>query len=132
MKKTYVSMQLNGEPVEFLAEPSQTLLECLRDNLHLTGTKEGCRDGNCGSCCVMRAGTRGTTCPVLGGGGGGQGGAVGGVGAGPEGDSVAEGLYRPRGVEVRHLHAGVHCGGEGAAGPGAGPERGTHSLVAGQ
>ena len=66
MKKTYVSMQLNGEPVEFLAEPSQTLLECLRDTLHLTGTKEGCGDGNCGSCCVMLAGTLVTSCLVLG------------------------------------------------------------------
>jgi carbon-monoxide dehydrogenase small subunit len=66
MKKTYVSMQLNGEPVEFLAEPSQTLLECLRDTLHLTGTKEGCGDGNCGSCCVMLDGTLVTSCLVLG------------------------------------------------------------------
>lgn len=66
MKKTYVSMQLNGEPVEFLAEPSQTLLECLRDTLHLTGTKEGCGDGNCGSCCVMLDGTLATSCLVLG------------------------------------------------------------------
>ena len=66
MKKTYVSMQLNGEPVEFLAEPSQTLLECLRDTLHLTGAKEGCGDGNCGSCCVMLDGTLVTSCLVLG------------------------------------------------------------------
>ena len=66
MKKTYVSMELNGEPVEFLAEPSQTLLECLRDTLHLTGTKEGCGDGNCGSCCVMLDGTLVTSCLVLG------------------------------------------------------------------
>jgi carbon-monoxide dehydrogenase small subunit len=66
MKKTYVSMNLNGEPVEFLAEPSQTLLECLRDTLHLTGTKEGCGDGNCGSCSVMLNGTLVTSCLVLG------------------------------------------------------------------
>ena len=66
MKKSYVSMTLNGEPVEFLAEPSQTLLECLRDTLHLTGTKEGCGDGNCGSCCVTLDGALVTSCLVLG------------------------------------------------------------------
>lgn len=66
MKKGCVSMTLNGEPVEFLAEPSQTLLECLRDTLHLTGTKEGCGDGNCGSCCVMLDGELVTSCLVLG------------------------------------------------------------------
>jgi carbon-monoxide dehydrogenase small subunit len=64
--KTYVSMNLNGEPVEFLAEPRQTLLECLRDTLHLTGSKEGCGDGNCGSCCVLMDGVLVTSCLVLG------------------------------------------------------------------
>jgi carbon-monoxide dehydrogenase small subunit len=64
--KTYVSMTLNGEPVEFLAEPCQTLLECLRDTLHQTGTKEGCGDGNCGSCSVMFDGELVTACLVLG------------------------------------------------------------------
>ncbi|MBM3786400.1 MAG: (2Fe-2S)-binding protein [Acidobacteria bacterium] len=64
--KTYVSMTCNGEPVEFLAEPRQTLLECLRDTLHLTGAKEGCGDGNCGSCCVMLDGELVTSCLVLG------------------------------------------------------------------
>ena len=64
--KTYVSMTLNGEPVEFLAEPCQTLLGCLRETLHMTGTKEGCGDGNCGSCCVMLDGELVTSCLVLG------------------------------------------------------------------
>jgi len=64
--KTYVSMTLNGEAAEFLAEPRQTLLECLRDTLHLTGTKEGCGDGNCGSCCVLLDGELVTSCLVLG------------------------------------------------------------------
>jgi carbon-monoxide dehydrogenase small subunit len=64
--KTYVSMQLNGEPVEFLAEPRQTLLECLRDTLQMTGSKEGCGDGNCGSCCVLLDGELVTSCLVLG------------------------------------------------------------------
>lgn len=64
--KNHVSMTLNGEPVEFLAEPRQTLLECLRDTLHLTGAKEGCGDGNCGSCCVLLDGELVTSCLVLG------------------------------------------------------------------
>lgn len=65
MNKTHVTMTCNGEPVEFLAEPRQTLLECLRDTLHLTGTKEGCGDGNCGSCCVTLDGDLVTSCLVL-------------------------------------------------------------------
>lgn len=64
--KTQVSMTLNNEPVEFLAEPRQTLLECLRDTLHLTGAKEGCGDGNCGACCVLLDGDLVTSCLVLG------------------------------------------------------------------
>ena len=64
--KVHVQLTLNGEPVEFLAEPRQTLLECLRDTLNLTGTKEGCGDGNCGSCCVKLDGELVTSCLVLG------------------------------------------------------------------
>lgn len=64
--KVHVQLTLNGEPAEFLAEPRQTLLECLRDNLNLTGTKEGCGDGNCGSCCVKLDGELVTSCLVLG------------------------------------------------------------------
>ena len=66
MKKVHVQLTLNGEPAEFLAEPRQTLLECLRDNLNLTGTKEGCGDGNCGSCSVLLDGQLVTSCLVLG------------------------------------------------------------------
>ena len=50
--KTYVQTTINGEPVDFLCEPRQSLLECLRDIVGLTGTKEGCNDGNCGACTV--------------------------------------------------------------------------------
>ena len=66
MKKVHVQLTLNGSPAEFLAEPRQTLLECLRDNLNMTGTKEGCGDGNCGSCCVLLDGQLVTSCLVLG------------------------------------------------------------------
>ncbi|MBL9122717.1 MAG: 2Fe-2S iron-sulfur cluster binding domain-containing protein, partial [Planctomycetaceae bacterium] len=52
-KKIQVSTTLNGEPVEFLCEARQSLLEVLRDVLRQTGTKEGCNNGNCGACTVL-------------------------------------------------------------------------------
>ena len=64
--KVHVNATINGEPAEFLCEPRQSLLECLRDILNLTGTKEGCGDGNCGSCTVMLDGHLVTSCLVLG------------------------------------------------------------------
>ncbi|MCS7024239.1 MAG: (2Fe-2S)-binding protein [Bryobacteraceae bacterium] len=65
-KKMHVTATINGEVQEFLCEPRQSLLECLRDILHLTGTKEGCNDGNCGSCTVLMDGRLVTSCLVLG------------------------------------------------------------------
>ncbi len=65
-KKTLVSATINGEAVEFLCEPQQSLLECLRDVLGLTGTKEGCNDGNCGACNVLLDGRLVNSCLVLG------------------------------------------------------------------
>jgi len=64
--KTYVHTTINGEPTEFLCEPRQSLLECLRDIIGLTGTKEGCNDGNCGACTVVFDGRIVTSCLVLG------------------------------------------------------------------
>jgi carbon-monoxide dehydrogenase small subunit len=64
--KVHVQTTINGEPAEFLCEPRQSLLECLRDILALTGTKEGCNDGNCGACTVMLDGHIVTSCLVLG------------------------------------------------------------------
>ena len=64
--KTYVQTTINGEPVDFLCEPRQSLLECLRDEIGLTGTKEGCNDGNCGACTVNIDGRIVTSCLVLG------------------------------------------------------------------
>ena len=52
-KKTLVEANINGEDVEFLCEPRQSLLECLRDELQLTGSKEGCLTGDCGACSVL-------------------------------------------------------------------------------
>jgi carbon-monoxide dehydrogenase small subunit len=65
-ERTRVSATINGQGVEFLCAPHQSLLECLRDVLGLTGTKEGCNDGNCGSCSVLLDGRLVNACLVLG------------------------------------------------------------------
>ena len=64
--RTSVQTTINGEPCEFLCEPRQSLLECLRDIVGLTGTKEGCNDGNCGACTVILDDRIVTSCLVLG------------------------------------------------------------------
>ncbi len=64
--KVRVRARVNGEGVDFLCDPRQSLLECLRDVLHLTGTKEGCNDGNCGACSVLLNGRLVNACLVLG------------------------------------------------------------------
>mgnify|MGYP002019044820 CR=1 FL=1 len=51
--RLHIKTILNGEPVEFLSEPGETLLDALRDRLNLTGTKEGCATGDCGACSVL-------------------------------------------------------------------------------
>src|SRR4030095_7488392 len=56
----------NGEELVFLCDPRHILLECLRDVIGLTGTKEGCNDGNCGACTVLLDGRIVTSCLVLG------------------------------------------------------------------
>ncbi len=52
MAKHHISTTINGEPVEFLCNTEQTMLDVLRDELHLTGTKEGCATGDCGACSI--------------------------------------------------------------------------------
>ena len=66
MAKMHVATTINREPVEFLCEPQQTLLDVLRDELHLTGSKEGCGSGDCGACSVMLDGRLVCSCLVLG------------------------------------------------------------------
>ena len=66
MKKTLVEATINGETVEFLCEPRQSLLETLRDVLELTGSKEGCLTGDCGACTVMVDGRAVDSCLMLG------------------------------------------------------------------
>lgn len=66
MAKHHVSATVNGDAVEFLCESEQTLLDCLRDELDLTGAKEGCSSGDCGACSVMVDGRLVCSCLVLG------------------------------------------------------------------
>jgi len=61
----HVETTINGDTVNFLCEPRQSLLECLRDVIGMTGTKEGCNDGNCGACTVIYDGRIVTSCLVL-------------------------------------------------------------------
>jgi aerobic carbon-monoxide dehydrogenase small subunit len=64
-KKFQVRALINGEEIEFLCEPRQSLLEVLRETLGLTGTKEGCNNGNCGACNVILDGALVNSCLVL-------------------------------------------------------------------
>ena len=65
-KKVLVESTINGESIEFLCEPRQSLLEVLRDVLLMTGSKEGCNDGNCGACNVILDGVLVDSCCVFG------------------------------------------------------------------
>ena len=66
MAKVHVTATVNGDEVEFLCEPEETLLDVLRDELHLTGSKEGCASGDCGAWSVMLDGRLVCACLVLG------------------------------------------------------------------
>ena len=65
MSKHHVSTTINAEPVEFLCETEQTLLDVLRDELGLTGSKEGCSSGDCGACSVIVDGRLICSCLML-------------------------------------------------------------------
>ena len=66
MAKAHVTTTVNGDPVEFLCDVEQTLLDVLRDELHLTGSKEGCASGDCGACSIILDGRLVCACLVLG------------------------------------------------------------------
>ena len=66
MAKSHVKTSINGVPQEFLCEPGDTLLDVLRNDLNLTGTKEGCGSGDCGACSVTLNGRLVCSCLVLG------------------------------------------------------------------
>ena len=101
-KKLHVHTVINGEEVEFLCEPRQSLLEVLRDTLGLTGSKEGCNNGNCGACNVILDGKLVNSCLVL---------AI-----EVDGSSLTtiEGIAGPQGLhplQVKFLeHAALQCG----------------------
>ena len=101
-KKVLVRTRINGEKVAFLCDPRQTLLEVLREELELTGTKEGCGNGNCGACNVLMDGTLVNACLVL--------------GVEAEGSSITtiEGIAPPGGLhplQQKFLeHAALQCG----------------------
>ena len=66
MSKHHVTTTINGEPVEFLCETQQTMLDTLRDVLGLTGSKEGCASGDCGACTIILDGDIVCSCLMLG------------------------------------------------------------------
>ena len=65
MKKHHITTTINGEATEFLCEPSLTMLDVLRDELHLTGSKEGCSSGDCGACSITVDGRLVCSCLML-------------------------------------------------------------------
>ncbi len=66
MSKIHVTTTINGDEVEYLCDPRETLLDCLRDRVGLTGAKEGCGTGDCGACSVTLDGRLVCSCLVLG------------------------------------------------------------------
>jgi len=101
-EKVHVTTTINGEQTDFLCEPRQSLLEVLRDVVGLTGTKEGCNDGNCGACTVHINGRMVTSCLVL------------GVEAQGKNITTIEGVATPAGlhpIQQAFLeHAALQCG----------------------
>ena len=100
--KIHVQTKINGEDIDFLCEPRDTLLDVLRDNLGLTGTKEGCSNGNCGACTVILDGRAVDSCLVL------------GVEADGQDITTIEGIATSEGlhpVQQKFLeHAALQCG----------------------
>jgi carbon-monoxide dehydrogenase small subunit len=65
MEKRIIQLTVNGEEYETVVAPNQTLLEVMRDELYLTGTKEGCSEGACGTCTVLLDGKPVRSCLTL-------------------------------------------------------------------
>ena len=101
-KKLHIQAKINGKDTDFLCEPRQSLLEVLRDVLGLTGSKEGCNNGNCGACNVMLDGRLVNSCLVL------------GVEAQGKTMTTIEGVAKPDGLhplQQKFLeHAALQCG----------------------
>ena len=101
-KKVHVQATINGTAADFLCEPRQSLLEVLRDELRLTGSKEGCNNGNCGACNVLLDGRLVNSCLVL------------GVEADGRAVTTIEGVAGPEGLHPLQQqfleHAALQCG----------------------
>jgi aerobic carbon-monoxide dehydrogenase small subunit len=101
-KRVHVQTTINGKPTDLLCEPRQSLLEVLRDELRLTGSKEGCNNGNCGACSVILEGRLVNSCLVL------------GVEAQSKSLTTIEGIATPQGLhplQQKFLeHAALQCG----------------------
>ncbi|MAE19494.1 ferredoxin [Candidatus Poribacteria bacterium] len=101
-RKVHVQTQINGENVEFLCEPRQSMLEVLRNELDLTGAKEGCNNGNCGACTIIVEGRPVNSCCML------------GVEAEGKEIQTIEGVATPEGLhplQQKFLeHAALQCG----------------------
>ena len=102
MSKIHVTTKINGDPVEYLCEPDETLLDVLRDQLGLTGSKEGCGTGDCGACTVTLDGRLVCSCLVLG--AEAEGPEVGTI----EGMAAAEALHPLQQKFIEH--AALQCG----------------------
>ena len=102
MAKHHVTTTINGDAVEFLCETRQTLLDVLRDELGMTGTKEGCGSGDCGACSVTVDGALVCSCLML--------------GVEAEGKSIGtiEGMAQGKNLHVLQRkfleHAALQCG----------------------
>ena len=100
--KTHITAIINGEETEFLCEPHQSLLEVLRETLGLMGAKEGCNNGNCGSCNVILDGKLVNSCLVL------------GVEIQGRNVTTIEGIATPQGLHPLQQkfieHAALQCG----------------------
>jgi len=103
MSKLQVSATINGDEVDFLCDPRETLLDVLRDTLGLTGAKEGCGTGDCGACTVTLDGRLVCSCLVLG--AEAQGSEIGTV----EGIATGESLHplQKRFIEYAALQCGI-------------------------
>src|SRR3984957_3491023 len=102
VKKVIVEATINSDPVELLCEPRQSLLEVLRDELDMTGSKEGCLTGDCGACTVIVNGRAVCSCLML------------GVEAAGATITTIEGLADGANLHVLQRkfpdHAGLQCG----------------------
>ena len=65
MPKIHIETSINGDPVEYLCEPHETMLSVLRETLGMTGTKEGCGTGDCGACSIQVDGRLVCSCLML-------------------------------------------------------------------